>query len=659
MANSLTLKETQPYYIAKGYASNDFFKKLWIRIGHENVVSVHQTTKRASLRRCNFEASSSTTYNHTLGVVNFGPALQLLAPLLQRDVTSIYSLSAAFDSSGGVFPSLHSLAIFCVSLEVLYRFPTLGFVVLIVFHFFSAISPLYRDCGDCTYLPSYEEPPEALKELLETRGFMDNVRAYNQMFSMTSFGARIDETINDGRSLYVFKVLGQIYHWIGSLCPQAGTHPRFLQLYIYYTDTEVENRMAHFGGRDSNRICEDIVRKQIHLLNSHNELVRLFRMAIDKCNANEIPTFKIRLFNVTRSNQHSLPTSVAIGAIVFDTGLQAFSDYDVIIHPRSEYPRRFNKIHLSYMALQFPLMFFFGEPGFHPNLKLVDALGSTSGRPHVEAGATLSEYVVTEETERHQKRLPSGLYDAISRGDQTSSDVGSRTILPASFTDLPRYMYNHYLDALDICRAFGNPQFFVTFTYNVRWPEIARYLQPFPRLTTSDRVDIVARVFRFKVKEFVAFLKDERPLGDFRGAYFICYSKKLFAPCMEGPTCTKKFPKKYNDKTFFDADGRAHYRRRNTGVYTTRSGVHLDNSYVVPYNRLLCMTFQAHINVECCGSTTLIKYMFKYISKGTERIAARISKPVGSNSRTRPQASQPVDEVKNFIDSRFIFLHEA
>ncbi|XP_071728958.1 uncharacterized protein [Rutidosis leptorrhynchoides] len=51
--------------------------------------------------------------------------------------------------------------------------------------------------------------------------------------------------------------------------------------------------------------------------------------------------------------------------------------------------------------------------------------------------------------------------------------------------------------------------------------------------------------------------------------------------------------------------------------------------------------------------------MFKYISKGTDRIAARISKPVGSNSRARPQVSQPVDEVQNFIDARFICPHEA
>ncbi|XP_071687455.1 uncharacterized protein [Rutidosis leptorrhynchoides] len=71
------------------------------------------------------------------------------------------------------------------------------------------------------------------------------------------------------------------------------------------------------------------------------------------------------------------------------------------------------------------------------------------------------------------------------------------------------------------------------------------------------------------------------------------------------------------------------------------------------------MTFQAHINVEFCGATMLIKYLFKYISKGTDRVAARISRPVDSKSQRTPQLSQPVDEIQNFIDALFICPHEA
>ncbi|XP_071700235.1 uncharacterized protein [Rutidosis leptorrhynchoides] len=261
----------------------------------------------------------------------------------------------------------------------------------------------------------------------------------------------------------------------------------------------------------------------------------------------------------------------------------------------------------------------------------------------------------------------SGLYDAIDSGDKTRSDVGSIRILPASFTGGPRYMYSHYLDAL--------------------------------------------------VNEFINFLKDERPLGHVRGVLYTiefrkrglphchtlvwvhssvsaamrdnlddyisaelpdpridlpdyavisatmmhgpCGLANKWAPCTQNFSCSKKFPKKYIDKTYFDDNGRAHYRRRNTGIYTTRASVHLDNDYIVPYNRLLCMTFQAHINVECCSTTSLIKYLFKYISKGTDRMAIRIAKPIGSGSCQSQQQTQPIDEIKNFIDARFICPHEA
>ena len=108
----------------------------------------------------------------------------------------------------------------------------------------------------------------------------------------------------------------------------------------------------------------------------------------------------------------------------------------------------------------------------------------------------------------------SGIYDAISRGDRNGRDVGSRIILPASFTGGPRYMYSHYLDALAICRVHGNPSFFVTFTCNVKWPEIQEYMNDFPRLTPADRPDIVDRVFERKIHALINFIRDEHIFGE-------------------------------------------------------------------------------------------------------------------------------------------------
>ncbi|GKE25326.1 DNA helicase [Tanacetum coccineum] len=107
-----------------------------------------------------------------------------------------------------------------------------------------------------------------------------------------------------------------------------------------------------------------------------------------------------------------------------------------------------------------------------------------------------------------RKDYLSGIYDAISRGDCEGSAIGSRIVLPMSFTGGPHYMYIHYLDALDICRALGNPQFFITFTCNVNWPEIKRHMNLYPESLLGDRANVVVCVFQQKVQDFCRFLKD-------------------------------------------------------------------------------------------------------------------------------------------------------
>ena len=143
------------------------------------------------------------------------------------------------------------------------------------------------------------------------------------------------------------------------------------------------------------------------------------------------------------------------------------------------------------------------------------------------SGRLFQQYVVTAYCSIEQSRIDfirehqddirndymAGLHDAISRGDQDGSDVGSRTILPSSFTKGPRYMYSHYLDALAICRVHGNPSFFITFTCNVNWPEIQEYMEQFPHITVADRPDVVDRVFERKIHELVTFLRDSKPFG--------------------------------------------------------------------------------------------------------------------------------------------------
>ncbi|GJX57130.1 DNA helicase [Tanacetum coccineum] len=59
-------------------------------------------------------------------------------------------------------------------------------------------------------LPSTPDPPIFIQQLVTNSQFMKHIKAYNQMFAMTSFGAKVDDSVNWGRGPYVFKVSGEI-----------------------------------------------------------------------------------------------------------------------------------------------------------------------------------------------------------------------------------------------------------------------------------------------------------------------------------------------------------------------------------------------------------------------------------------------------------------
>nr|GEV44082.1 ATP-dependent DNA helicase PIF1-like [Tanacetum cinerariifolium] len=191
--------------------------------------------------------------------------------------------------------------------------------------------------------------PQYVKELYGNAHFMDNIRAYNQMFSMTSVRANVDKSINKGKGPYVYRISGQIYHWIRSMCPDEGQPPRFLQLYIYDTTNEVKNRLSHFGNEHEPELKEEIVEGLTQLLDNHNALVQLFRTARNKYMDADIPEFKVRLYSVIGTRRYELPTSEIVGAIVFADSSAAENDFDLIIEEHSRFPQRGNKLHPSYI----------------------------------------------------------------------------------------------------------------------------------------------------------------------------------------------------------------------------------------------------------------------------------------------------------------------
>jgi hypothetical protein len=63
------------------------------------------------------------------------------------------------------------------------------------------------------------------------------------MFAFTSMSVKIDTSVNDQPSPYVFKINGHYHHLMGSLLPVDGESPKFAQLYVFGTAYKVANRL--------------------------------------------------------------------------------------------------------------------------------------------------------------------------------------------------------------------------------------------------------------------------------------------------------------------------------------------------------------------------------------------------------------------------------
>ena len=92
--------------------------------------------------------------------------------------------------------------------------------------------------------------------------------------------------------------------------------------------------------------------------------------------------------------------------------------------------------------------------------------------------------------------------------------LGQMVVLPSSFTGGPRYMHERTQDAMTYVRHYGRPDLFITFTCNPRWKEITDTL--LSGQTSSDRHDIIARVFHLKVKKMMALLNKGSLFGNVR-----------------------------------------------------------------------------------------------------------------------------------------------
>jgi hypothetical protein len=186
------------------------------------------------------------------------------------------------------------------------------------------------------------------------------------MLAFTSFIAKVDESVTRGTGPYSFRIQSEFYHKIETLCPTKGQRPQFAQLYIHDTKHEHQNRHAVMPSLDPTTLDQLLT-----MMYNINPYVKMFKMARDIMATEGAPMdLKLRLISSRTKNacRYNVPTADEVTALMVGDGSKAVDRHDVVVAQQASLFQRISKLHVGYMALHYPLLFPYGEDGWHPNI---------------------------------------------------------------------------------------------------------------------------------------------------------------------------------------------------------------------------------------------------------------------------------------------------
>ncbi|XP_074315213.1 uncharacterized protein LOC141651397 [Silene latifolia] len=228
-----------------------------------------------------------------------------------------------------------------------------------------------------------------------------------------------------------------------------------------------------------------------------------------------------------------------------------------------------------------------------------------------------------------------------------------------------------------LVQKYGKPDLFITMTCNPNWPEIKAELSPGEQ--AHNRPDLVARIFHAKLTLLRKQIKEKQIFGEVaaminvvefqkRGlphAHFLIILKpehKITAPekfdkyvsaeipSTDNPHLRAVVPKHMLHGPCGTDFPKCACMRWDTGETVSLRKAKLDNRSVVPYNPYLLAMFDCHLNVEVCSTIKAVKYLYKYMYKGYDRILFNVADGT---------ASMLVDEIERYQSSRWVSPPEA
>src|SRR3989337_514772 len=206
--------------------------------------------------------------------------------------------------------------------------------------------------------------PQSLQTFLTTNDpdsdepFVNLIRAYNHVLAFTSLGANIDEQLANAREgVYTFRIQGALYD----------------------TDLNYQLQRRKEIIPRLNRNMLQILQNELH---SINPFVKTFTNAGNRARQESISDMSLIIHNTHGKDmrRYNQPTASEVAVIMSDFN-QVPELRDIIIKTHEDELKHISELNGAYDPLQYPLLFPYGEYGWHDNILRANEVESETPGP--------------------------------------------------------------------------------------------------------------------------------------------------------------------------------------------------------------------------------------------------------------------------------------